>query len=567
MAHLTVSRRRIRKGILAISITLTTMLLLSACGGSPQLQQQATQSKTQLDSAITHAESIGVPHTMLQPILTQESQISRTDAPLSLFTDQPVTNYYSNVALRYRMLTLQVRGLEAQATQQLDYQATLDLQTLEGALAQRQSQGFIEAKTFANQLTQYQNQMAQAQYPKNYLQISSGARDTTQALHLMGPTYDKLTALQQVIGQLHASNLDTTALNQQAQYDMQLFRSANKPADFTQVADQVNTELLETTTLSTQAIPYVGAAKLKQFSADIKQMKQYNMDVTAFQKSLDADQTALDQARTISDFLKVAAQIDTDLNSVQFPMLKGHVNYLLKQFHQEVTNWGNTHQYHDAFNNTNYSLDYEYDQQGIGSDADSAVQSAQTQDDFLAAIDLINSDMLHLKAMEADYADKTPWNQPHAADTQLMQNYKVTSGQVIVVSLIEQSLRLYQNGKLVQAFQITSGQFDKPSVPGFWHIFLRQSPTVFKSSEPQGSAFWYPNTNINFAMEYHDGGYYFHDSWWRVNYGVGTNFPHYDTGGDEAFAGTGSHGCINMQEDQANWLYHNTAYGTPVIMY
>ncbi|HLG75776.1 MAG TPA: L,D-transpeptidase, partial [Ktedonobacteraceae bacterium] len=84
---------------------------------------------------------------------------------------------------------------------------------------------------------------------------------------------------------------------------------------------------------------------------------------------------------------------------------------------------------------------------------------------------------------------------------------------------------------------------------------------------PKGSAFWYPDTKINYAMEYHSGGYFFHDSWWRANYGPGTNFPHYDTGGDESFAGNGSHGCINMAESDIAWLYPNSTYNAQVILY
>src|SRR5437660_4910410 len=109
-------------------------------------------------------------------------------------------------------------------------------------------------------------------------------------------------------------------------------------------------------------------------------MKQYGVDVTTYQKSLDADQASLDRAQTLSDFLKVSAQIDKDLASVQFPLLKGKTNYLLSQFHQEVASWGSSHTYHDAYNGGSYRLDYEYDLQGVGSDADYAVQTAQTQD-------------------------------------------------------------------------------------------------------------------------------------------------------------------------------------------
>ena len=551
----------------ALSILLVA-LFLSACSGDPQAQQQATTNKASLDAALTHAKDIGVPDTMLQPIVHQESQLSATNAPVTLFSDQPTTDYYTNLSQRYHMLAIQVNGLMTQATQQYDYQSTLDLQAFEKVLAQRQGQGFVEAKVFADQLTQDQKLQAKAQYPKDYLSISTSAKRSTQALRLMGPAFDKLTTLQNTIKQLQSSHLDVTALNQEYQLDLQQFRVAADPDVFTQIIDQLNGQLQATTTFSTQAIPYVGAAKLKQLSSNIDQMKQYGQDVTNFQKMLTTDQTALSTAKSLSDYLKVSAQIDTDVASIQTPLIKGQATYLLNQFHQEVTVWGNAHMYHNAFDGKNYTQDYEYDQaEGFGSDADVAVQSAQTPDDYQAAIDLINNDMMHLKAMEADLVDTTPWSKSHATDVQLMQHYGVMTGQTVVVSLIEQTLRFYQDGQLIQAYQITSGQFDKPSPPGFWHVFDRESPTKFKSSEPKGSAFWYPDTKINYAMEYHDGGYFMHDSWWRVNYGVGTNYPHYDTGGDESFAGTGSHGCINMQENQIAWLYAHTGYGMAVIIY
>jgi len=562
------TKRRVRAWSLIALLALTLSLFLSACGGDAQMQQQANKNKASLDAALTQAKSIGVPDTLLQSIMTQEAQVSATNAPVSLFSDQPSTQYYTNLSQHYRMLTIQVNGLMAQATQQYDYQSTIDLRTFESALAQRQGQGFVEAKIFADQLTQDQKLLTKAQYPKEYLAISSNAKRSTEALHLMGPAFDKLTQLQNTIRQLQSSHLDVTALTQQNTFDIEQFRNATSPEDYTKIIDQLNAQLQSTTTFSTQAIPYVGAAKLKAFGASIDQLKQYGQDTVNYQKLLTADQTALSNAKSLSDFLKVSAQIDTDVASIQTPLIQGQANFLLKQFHQEVAVWGNAHIYHNAFNNQDYTQNYEYDQQeGFGSDADVAVQSAQTPDDYQAAIDLINNDMLHLKAMEADYSDRTPWSQPHATDAQLMQHYNVMTGQTVVVSLIEQTMRVYQDGKMVQAYQVTTGQFDKPTPPGFWHIFDRESPTKFKSSEPKGSAFYYPDTKINFAMEYHAGGYFLHDSWWRVNYGVGTNYPHYDTGGDESFAGTGSHGCINMQPDQISWLYSHSGYGMAVVIY
>lgn len=562
-------RRRVEKPLALCMLLLLVTLLLSACGGDQHLQSQTSLGKQKLDTDLTHAQSIGVPADLLAPILQQEQQLAGSHSPLGIFSDQPVNEYYNNLALRYSQLDAQVVGLETQETQLLDYQASQDLQTLSNALAERQGQKLTPVQTFAIQLTSYQQKLATAQLPKDYLQISTQAQASTQALHLMGPANDAVQSFHKVIKQLQSSNIDVTAFKQEEQNDLQSFNNATKPGDFIQLTDLVNTQINETTTVSTVAIPYVGQVKLNQFGADIQLIKQYNgTDVSKYQVRLQADQQSLAGAKTVSDFLHVSAQIDADIASIQRPLTQAQANYLLKQFHHEVSTWGKAHMYHNKFDGQSYTQDYEYDDQGIGSDADLAVQSAQTLDDYRSAIDLIKNDMLHLQMMEQDYADSTPYNKTHPSDLTLMNHYGVAKAQeVFVVSLVKQTMRYYRNGKLVRSFLITSGQYDKPSLPGYWQIFDRESPTKFKSSEPKGSAFWYPDTKINFAMEYHSGGYFFHDSWWRVNYGVGTNYPHYDTGGDESFAGNGSHGCINMAENDIAWLYPNSTYSAQVIIY
>ncbi len=573
MTFFIAARKRFKNSVLTISIVMLVTLLLSACGGDPQTQQRANLSKTDLDRLISQAQGIGVPSTMLAPITQQEAQISNTSAPLTIFSGQPATDYYSNVAQRFQMLSIQVRGLETQVTQQFDYQAALDIQGLENALAQRRAENFVEAKTFANQLTQYQNQLSTAQYPKDYTQISFDAKQSTLALQLLGPAYNNLVSLQKDIKQLQASHVDTTALNQQYQQDLQLFRNAQKPEDFTQLINQSTTQLQATADFSTQAIPYIGAAKLQEFSADLIKLKQYGQNTTSYQQRLTADQTALAQARSISDYLKVSSQIDHDISSLQFALTAGYASYLLKHYNNEVASWGNSHQYHDPVDGGVYNLDYEYGAYGTGPDGNAALQYAQStgqQADYQAAIDVINGNLLHLHAMEADYSDKTPHDKPHATDIQLMKHYNVygsNGGQVLVVSLIEQTLRYYNNGKLVRTFYVVTGQYMKPSPPGFWSIILRQSPTKFKSSEPQSSVFWYPPTPIKYAMEYHSGGYFFHDAWWRANFGPGDNFPHSDSSGTTSFNSNGSHGCINMNTSDIAWLYPQISWGAAVILY
>jgi lipoprotein-anchoring transpeptidase ErfK/SrfK len=567
-SHLAMRRRAEKPVAFCLLIALIT-LLLSACGGNPQTQQQSSQSKQALDKDLVHAQSIGVPGSLLKPIIQQEQQLASTHAPLGLFGDQSINDYYQNLTLRYTQLDAQVAGLAVQETQQTDYQASQDLQTMSNALAQRQGQNLAQVQVFSTQLTNYQQELAKAQYPKEYLQISASAQSSTQALHLMGPAHDALLAFQKVIKQLKSSHIDVTAFNQEAQDDQQSFNSASTAADFTKLTDLINTQINETTTVSTVAIPYVGQVKLDQFKADIQLIQKYNgTNVSKYQQRLQTDQQSLDNAKTVSDFLHVSAKIDADIASIQLPLIQAQANYLLKQFHQEVTSWGKSHQYQNKYDGQSYQLDYAYDEQGIGSDADAAVQAAVSLDDYHSAIDLINNGMLNLQMMERDYSDTTAYNKPHQADLTLMNHYGIAhASEVFVVSLIEQVLRYYQNGKLVRTFYITSGQYAKPSLPGYWQIFDREAPTTFKSSEPKGSALWYPDTKINYAMEYHSNGYFFHDSWWRADYGKGTNFPHYDSGGDESFAGNGSHGCINMAESDIAWLYPNSTYSAQVILY
>jgi len=573
MTFVTVARRSLKNGILTGSAVLLVMLLLSACGGDPQTQQRANTGKADLDRLISQAQSIGVPSTMLAPIVRQETQISNTSAPLTIFSGQPATDYYTNVAQRYQLLAIQVQGMETQVTQQFDYQAALDIQYLENALAQRQAQNFVEAKTFAKQLTQYQNQLSKAQYPRDYTQISNNAKQSTLALQLLGPAYNNLVLLQADIKQLQASHVDTAALNQEYQQDMQLFRSASKPDDLTQLINQSTTQLQAMADFSIQAVPYIGAAKLRELSADIIKLKQYGQNTTSYQQRLNADQTALAQARSIDDYLKVSSQIDHDVSSLHLALTAGYASYLLKQYNQEVSSWGNAHQYHDPVDGGVYNLDYEYGPYGTGPDGNAALQYAQSTQqlsDYQAAIDTINGNFLHLRAMEADYHDQTPYNQRHASDIQLMKHYNVygpNGGQVLVVSLLEQTLRYYNNGKLIRAFYVVTGQYLKPSPPGLWSIILRQSPTKFKSTEPPGSAFWYPPTPIKYAMEYRAGGYFFHDAWWRANFGPGDNFPHYDALGTTIYNGNGSHGCVNMNTSDIAWLYPQISWGAPVIVY
>lgn len=551
---------------LLIVMLLSFSLFLTACGGDAHLQQQASNGKTQLDALLTHAQQIGVPVSLLHSILTQEQQISSTNAPFNLFSDQPANDYYHNLITRYSQLQVQTQGLVSSYTEQSQTQAQRAVQDLQTAITQGRTQK-LPVQNFAQQFTQYQSLLTTAKYPKDYATIIAKATTATQAVNLMQNIAAQLSTLNTTIGQMQQANLDVTIMQTQYQSDIQALGSGKQPLDFQNLSTLIDAQYQQAVVSTTQALPYVTAAKLNQFAQQVQQLKSYGIDTSVYQKRLLADQALMASAKTIHDFQAFSQQVNTDIASMHNDVVQGEAIYLVKQFHQEVNTWGNAHMYHNAFDGKNYVLDAGYTQPGIGSDLDNALAQAYTPTDFQSVIDEANNALFNLHLLEADYNDKTPYNQVHATDLQMIQHYGLQKGQLLMVSLSQQAMRVYQDGKLVNSFLVTTGRNELPSVPGVWPVLDRQSPTVFKSSEPPGSPYWYPDTPIHYAILYHWGGYFVHDSWWRADYGPGTQFPHVDSGGDQSFAGSGSHGCVNMQEQQAAWVYANTTYNTLIVIY
>ena len=309
-----------------------------------------------------------------------------------------------------------------------------------------------------------------------------------------------------------------------------------------------------------------GNMQLLAFQQWISLIQQYNGDTSTYQQEFDTDQQALNNAKTEASYKTVLSKLNAHVDAIKIPAMKTEIKSLQNQLQQGVANWGKQHRYHDDYNNTNYPLGFEYGSNGIGGWVQHEFDSAQTLADYQQTIEDLNMYLTNFQAMSTNAVDKTPYNRVHHTDLQLMQHYGFMNKKVVVVSLNEQAMRVYQNGKLVNAFLVTTGRPERPSPPGTWWVEGKKSPTVFKATVPQSSPYWYPDTPINYAMQYHSDGYFLHDSWWRADYGPGTNFPHQDSSGD-SFSFYGSHGCVNIAKDNAAWLYNFVALYTTVLVY
>ncbi len=552
--------------VLALLLLSIMATLLSACdGGDPQAQQQATQNRASLDQALHYAQTIGTPNTDLQPVLAQEQSIKATQVPFALFNGTAVTTYYDNVATRYKQLTVQTQGIINVTTEQMAQQAQDDLGTLQHTLAAKQHSGLpLSALTQLYNLNQ--TSMQKAQFPKDFAAISTSVTNAIATITLLPNSVDKLQTLNQIISLMKKGNQDVTTLQKNYDDDETAISNATTPATLTQVNQTIDTQNQQATSMFLQAIPLLTQARVNELSTTIQQLKKEGIDTTAYQKTLDTANAQAPNVKTLQDFQAFSKQIDSDLAVMQGDLLKGQAANLIQQFHTEVTNWGNAHQYYDKYNSTSYPLDGAYMTKGIGEDLDRELANAVTPTDFQQVVTDTQNASYHLHMMEADAQDSTPYNEVHATDQKLLDYYKLNSSQVIVVSFIEEALRVYQDGKLVRSFLVTAGRPELPPVPGLWTPMWRLTNTTFKSPYPKGSPYWYPDTPINYAILYHTGGYYLHDSWWRNDYGPGTQFYHIDSSGNVS-ADYGTHGCINIQESDAAWLYNYTSYSTQIVMY
>jgi hypothetical protein len=311
-----------------------------------------------------------------------------------------------------------------------------------------------------------------------------------------------------------------------------------------------------------------GELQLQTFQQWIALMKQYGGNVDTYQQQYTTDQQSLQNAQTASSYQKSLNTLTSQVQSIQIPALKEEANSLYNKLNQEDAAFGKKHTYYDSYNNTTYQRGFEYDNvNGIDGNLwnEADLQSAQTYADYQAVVQELNVDLYNFQEMVTNFSDKTASDKVHQTDLDLMQHYGKT-GKVLVVSLEEQSMRVYDNGKLVKTILTTTGQPDKPSPPGVWWVESRQTNIVFKSDEPKSSPYWYPDTPIHFGMQYHSNGYYIHDAWWRDDFGAGTQFPHQDPTGDIG-SGTGSHGCINVSLNDAQWIYNYVDLYTSIIVY
>jgi hypothetical protein len=577
---------------------LLSVMLLSAC--APNSADLAAKQQARLDHELQTAQTVyHVPPSLLAPIVTREQHATVGRSGTS---DQ-----YAQEATVFGQLYQQVIALEHESPQQARAHTQTDLNQFAKMLGTVQSQGFQEATPYAQVLQQEQQQFGAATTTPEYFTLDTQVEAEIAAVSAILPTYQQLSALQtRIQAQVQASSAsssgptpllcaqeladafwyadpyvnvttsstpgtsgapaDALAIAQTypAWYtqDLSLFRAARTANDYSQLQALIAAQNAQMIADQARVAPEVVTQLLQTFQSDVTLYQQDGGTDPKYQHELANDkQTNLWQS--LSAAVTLEQTLEQQISDFQIPLLKTkslHDLAVLKQLLAQAQAKTTI----DPANGQAYPDAYEYADasSGIG-DPEARLATAQTVQDYQDVDREILMFSTNLSALLKNLNDSTPSTRPHQTDFQLMQYYGVSADKVIVVSVREQEARFYDDGKLVRAYQVTSGAPDLPSPVGIHCVLEKLYHTTFISPDPPGSPNYYQPTPINYALMYSYYGYFLHDAWWRTWFGKYSNLPHYDPA---AFNG-GSHGCINFALPNAAWMYGWADLGTPVIVY
>lgn len=136
--------------------------------------------------------------------------------------------------------------------------------------------------------------------------------------------------------------------------------------------------------------------------------------------------------------------------------------------------------------------------------------------------------------------------------------HAVGSGKVITINLTLQEMVFYEDGCVARATPVSTGRPQLRTPTGTFHIFNKQSPFKFISPWPPSSPFYYFPSDVQWVMEFADGGYFIHDAPWES---IGEYGP-----GSEDNPSAASHGCVHVPTSVMGWAYTWASPGTPVII-
>jgi|FLYN01.1.fsa_nt_gi lipoprotein-anchoring transpeptidase ErfK/SrfK len=114
-----------------------------------------------------------------------------------------------------------------------------------------------------------------------------------------------------------------------------------------------------------------------------------------------------------------------------------------------------------------------------------------------------------------------------------------SNGKAIVVSVGEQRIYAYENGRLVRSHLVSTGRQVTPTVLGDYNIYVK-----YVADDMAGPDYFLPQ--VPYVMYFYQG-YGIHGTYWHNSFGRPM-----------------SHGCVNLPVDEAQWFFNFADVGTLV---
>ena len=125
------------------------------------------------------------------------------------------------------------------------------------------------------------------------------------------------------------------------------------------------------------------------------------------------------------------------------------------------------------------------------------------------------------------------------ADPEMRKLAMEEPGRKILIVLSEQKVYAYEGMVLINQFLASTGTWQHPTVIGKYPIWIKLESTTMDGPD-------YHLPNVLWTMYFYQG-YGLHGTYWHNNFGTPM-----------------SHGCVNLRDEDAKWLYNFASVGTPV---
>ncbi|MBM7654435.1 uncharacterized protein YfcZ (UPF0381/DUF406 family) [Neobacillus cucumis] len=122
------------------------------------------------------------------------------------------------------------------------------------------------------------------------------------------------------------------------------------------------------------------------------------------------------------------------------------------------------------------------------------------------------------------------------------------------VSIAEQKIWIYKNGKLVVTSNVVTGKHStgEDTSKGVWYILYKRTPSILRGSHVGLGSY---EVKVNYWAPFTNSGQGFHDASWRTNWS------------STAYLKAGSGGCVNTPSSVMKTVYNNLSTHEPVVIY